>query len=568
MSLNTRSIATGPSAPNSDKNQVDSMSAARRRMHFHWDAITDLLGKTPRMRAARNKWLPQEEVESAKAYNVRLNRSFLMDGFGDAIDKVVARPFSRPLTMVNDDSMPEQLGMIEKNADLCKSTLSTVAAQTFRDKVTYGLCFVLVDYPDVEGGLNLAEIRKAKIRPYFTVISPPDLLYARGVKLRSGEEVPVEIRYRTHGTVPDGKFGDQTVETIRVLRAPLLDRDGFPFDSLDGTNMGTWEEWVKVKGQNGQETFTMVRMGTHTYPGIPIEVSYSNKKGFFEAEPPMERLAWKNIEHWQKSSDHNNILRFSRFGILFGSGFSEEEIEKGIVIGPNRFVGSTNKEATLGYVEHTGKAIGAGVDDLKMIEEQMQLMGMEPFMRRTSGGDGRATGQSLNAAKTHSAVQEWIRDHEEFLHQLYVTAGNWIKSPPPEDFKIKIFSEFAISLMPSDDMKIIDLARARKDIDRKTYINEGKRRGLYADSVNVDEIEANLEAEEDLMGFNEAKGDGDENDGENDTEGQPSMTGESNGHKHQFSPGASRTDEKDGHTHTVKDGDKTTGETNGHSHSL
>ena len=532
-SQNSRVRSLGPVRPTSDPNEVDALSTAYQRMAYLWDPIMDLLGKTTRMRLAREKWLPQETNETTAAYEARLFRSFLFGALSDTIDKVVSKPFAEPVILVGETELPDQLQDIEDDVDLCGMDLSTFGAQTFADGVTHGLTFCLVDYPDVEIGLNLGQVLDQRIRPYFTIITADNLIGFRSHKAKNGAEVLDEIRYMTTRTIHDGEFGDREQRIIRQIFSPVVDGDGQVVEDPEtgSANRGQWFIWVEVDKKDSKDKWVLDEEGSHTYPGIPLVVGYLEKVGFMEAVPPFEDLAWKNIEHWQKSSDHNNILRFSRFGLLFGSGFDEDRIEAGITIGPNRLIVDPNPEAKLTYVDSSGSvgAIGLGTEDLKRIEDQMEVLGMQPFLRPS--GNIKATGQAIGAAKTHSAIQQWIRRHEAFLEQCYRVAAIWIDVELPEDFGIKIHSEFAIGLVGSEDMKIIDTARARKDLDRTTWIEEAKRRGVLAENVDPETVEERLDDEGEALGTigleededaEEEEGDGTEGQGDGtDEEGKP-----------------------------------------------
>src|SRR6185295_4553940 len=95
---------------------------------------------------------------------------------------------------------------------------------------------------------------------------------------------------------------------------------------------------------------------------------YLNRTGFMTGEPPLEELADLNVAHWQSSSDQRNILTVARVPILFGTGIEgNEKLE----IGASSMIRTSDPNAKLTYVEHTGAAIGAGERDLERLEFQM-----------------------------------------------------------------------------------------------------------------------------------------------------------------------------------------------------
>ena len=101
-----------------------------------------------------------------------------------------------------------------------------------------------------------------------------------------------------------------------------------------------------------------------------------------QATPPLMDLAWMNLAHWQSYSDQRSILRFVRIALLFVAGLDDEEMEKPITIGANRTFRSKNPNAKMEYVEHTGKGVEAGQEDLNKIEGRMQTLGLRPYTSR------------------------------------------------------------------------------------------------------------------------------------------------------------------------------------------
>jgi hypothetical protein len=118
--------------------------------------------------------------------------------------------------------------------------------------------------------------------------------------------------------------------------------------------------------------------GNSAFPGL------HQPRRFHEACPPLAKLAELNIAHWQSSSDQRNILHIARVPILFGAGFNTDDT---IVIGAAEMVQSSNANAKLEYVEHTGAAIGAGDKDLENLELQMQSMGLQLLIDQARRAD-------------------------------------------------------------------------------------------------------------------------------------------------------------------------------------
>jgi len=462
-----------------NKNTVDSPCSAYTAMQSHWDLIDDLLGGTLAMRAAGEKWLPKEPKEENQAWQNRLDRSILYGAYSDTVDDLVGRPFSKPVTI--QGKLPEQLASLEDNCDGQGTDFTQFARELFYTCLSRGLTHVLIDYPKTtrEDGkkLTLAQEKQTGVRPIFVHIRPQQLIGWRYEKGLDGKPKLIQIRWKETHSEPDGEFGTKEVETIRVY-------------TTDG-----WQ----IHTKNDKE-YVLTEEGTHTYPdGIPLVTCYVNKDGFMTAQPPLEGLAWLNLAHWQSYSDQRNILRFARAALLFAKGLTDEEMEKEVVLGPSRMFRSTNSEADMKFVEHTGKAIEAGRQDLLDLEERMTVLGLEPLLSRP--GNQTATGQSIDEAKSQSSIQAWIRSLELALYNAIVIAAKWTGETLSDDFTIDIYNDFGVSIRATADIEALIKMRQAGEIDRETFLREVKRRALLSEATDIEEVISRIEAEGPSLGL-------------------------------------------------------------------
>lgn len=464
------------------KDQVDTPNVQYEAMAANWSLLFDLLGGTPRMRAARQKWLPMEDAESIKGYNSRLKRSFLYNAYKDTIEKLRAKPFKKPVSVQGE--IPQQLEMIETDVDKTGRTLTSLAGDIMSGGLVTGVHHLLVDFTvmrdaedaDTEGEskASIADEKAAGARPVFVNVPARNLI---GWRLDVNGELE-QIRILENAIVRDGTYRDKKVKRIRVV---------------------TKEKWELFELQEIREGNSIVKSwvslgaNTHTFGSVPLVTIYFEQgPDELTGVPPLEDLAWLNLAHFQSYSDQRNILRVVRSAILFGRGWKQEDIDKGIVVGPRNAILQEGEKSDLKYVEHTGKGIEAGRQDIQDIEARMEVLGLQPLIKKT--GNQTATGKAIDEAKNQSRMQAYVRAVESGLEQAYRFAAQWVKVALPSDFKVTIFSDFGIGLQAKDDIDALLKSRLARQITHETFLREIQRRGLISETVDV---EAEVEALED-----------------------------------------------------------------------
>lgn len=443
------------------KPQVDTPSLAYFEMAEDLELVNTLMGGTEAMREAGAKYLPREPKESKDAYNNRLIRSVLYNAFADTVQKLVGKPFSKPVTL--KEETPEQIVDWSEDIDRCGSNITTFAREVFNNGLVDGITHVLVDFPRGGEGLSLAEEQALETRPYTVNIKASDLIGWQSETVNGIEEL-TQIRIHEKTIEPDGKWGEVEIHRIRVIY-----KTGFELYQL-----------------NDKKKWAIVDSGETSIGRIPLITYYTRKTGFMTAKPPLLDLAYLNVQHWQSSSDQEHILHFIRFPLLHGAGFSNDQ--KQVEIGPNRMITSEDPTAKLTYVEHSGAAVEAGRQSIKDIEDKMASMGMQVLTQRS--GDVSATATSLDTAKTHSALQDMIRRLENSFSEIFWLMKEWSKIETDLAGGININQDFGLSLTNGKDEDTLLKSRMAGEISQETYLNELKRRAVLSDDLNItDEIE-------------------------------------------------------------------------------
>lgn len=425
-----------------------------------------LMGGTKAMRAAGKKYLPQFPAESQEAYEARLASSFLFNGFKKTVRDMTGRVFTKSVE-IEGDALSEE----EQNIDMQGRDLSAFARDVFEAGLSgCGLSFIMVDAPPREGDVTKAQADEANLRPYLVHVKPEEVL---GWKTASVGSRTFLSQWRMMEKVeeqdPEDEFSTVTVGQVRVL---TLIEGKVNVRLYREANKGA--EWVLYDEFNTQA------------PEITVVPFYAGRTGFFAAEPPLEDLADKNVEHWQSASDQRNILHAARVPILFAAGHEEDGPLK---ISAGTATTTRNPEAKLQWVEHSGAAIGAGRDDLKDIEFQMQVLGLQLLV----AGTETATGAALDAAKETAPLAMMADNLKDALEQ----ALRWFTmyQGAETEVTVRVNTDFGVSIMTAQEMTALMGAVNTGLMSKERFLKEMARRGFVAEDIDIEEELELIDAE-------------------------------------------------------------------------
>jgi hypothetical protein len=482
------------------------------------------MGGTKAMRAMGNVYLPKEEAEESDAFNSRLARSFLLNAFRRTVQKLAGEVFSKAIDI--PEKLPEDIRGWLKDVDLSENDITEFSKQMFQDGIIDGIVHVLIDLPEIETKLDdngkvvfldvaegetegvwrmlTLETMKAKgWRPYWIQITAKNLIGWRWEKI-NGEKVLSQIRVAEITEEADGKYGVKEVERIRVI------------------NKDTWEVWIFKENEKHQKEWILETQGTHNRGYIPL-VSWIIGESMSEmtATPPLSDLADLNLAHWQSASDQRNILHYARmityFGKLLGIEPGAKNQNQKAIMGANVLIHATDESADLKVVEHSGKAIEAGRNDLKDLEVQMSKYGLGLIMG-TKSGTQTATEKAIDTAESDSTLKSWAISYQFFMNRCIAMSAK-MAGIEDELEQVKVNTDFKSFLR---SMEITALCEAFVDglLPRELVIEELQRRGVIKEDIDFVDIMKmlNAEAEEQAKKFmpvynRNVLGDGDSGDG-------------------------------------------------------
>lgn len=442
-------------------NPIEQQSEAVAKMAEDWPIISSLMGGTKAMRASGTRFLPRWPAEDQESYKTRLAVSTLHNVFKRTVKILASKPFSEELTVSED--VPGKIKPWLENIDLQGRSLHVFASTLMIELMAYGFCGVLVDFqkrdPEIK---TIADEKAAGLRPYFVHYSPWNILGWR-TEIVNGAVKLTQLRLREWAILPDGEYGEKKVERIRVL-VP-----------------GAWE--LFEKSEKGE--WLSIDMNITTLNEIPFVPFYGERTGFMTAEPLLIDLAYQNIEHYQSSSDQQNILHVARVPLLTIIGANDKtEVNSGA----STFV-SLPLQADMKFVEHSGAAIGAGRQSLLDLEERMRQTGAELLLLKP--GNVTATEVNSDDEGNKCDLQRITETTEDALDQCLQFMAMWIGEK--DGGNVTLFKDFGASTLgESTAQLLLDMNLAGKLSD-ETLFEEQKRRGIISPDCKFDEEKERLE---------------------------------------------------------------------------
>lgn len=449
------------------------------RSDFHtdqmprWMMVDALWGGTETMRIAGEAYLPKYQNEPEKNWQVRLSRAVLLNYFRKTVVGYVGKPLGKPLVI--PEELPDEIKSLLEDVDDAGTNIDMFAREALTKGISKGMVHAYVDFPPApEEGQSAAD--EASKQPYVVLINPEMVLGARCEKDEdSGQEELTQVRILECTTEPNGEFGEQTVERIRVLEKTQ------------------WRLYRRTE-QAKKVTWVLESQGVNSLGEIPFVTFYADKEGFMRSRPPLLDLAYVNVEHWQSNSDQINVLTVTRFPILYGSGINPEDP---LEIGPNSYFALRDPQAKLAYAEHSGAAITAGRTNLEDLKAEMATLGLSLLMPSNSGAP-TATAKALDGAEAITELQAMVGNFENFINEIVYYMARWKGLPEDQAYdlaKVLVNSSYVDALGLADNVQALLTTRAGRDISRSALLAALKRRNLLPADFDEEEDAEKLKEE-------------------------------------------------------------------------
>ena len=424
---------------------VDSPNAAFFNMLPHWGLIEDLVQGTFKIRSEHRKYLPQEPREQDDSYDIRLARSVCPPYFL-RLERMLAGMLTRKPVRLTDvpDSVREDLF----DVDLEGNDLNIWTYETARKAIRYGHVGVLVDAPK-EGN---------SVRPYWVTYTPREILGWR-TEIVDGQRVLSQLRLMEKVVVPDGKYGEKTIEQVRVLER------------------GKYE----LHRKNNKSDFVLFEEGVMSTEQIPFAIAYSNRVGYLESRPPMADIAELNLIAYQTLSDLANQLHISAVPMLamFGFPAAAEEVSAG----PSEAL-SLPQESRIEYIEPEGRSFDAQFRRLDQLEKQINELGLAAVLGQKLSAE-TAEAKRIDRSQGDSTMQVIAQQMQDLIDNCLKFHAQYLNEPTAGSSFVN--RDFLASRLDPQDVQALIQLRAQNEITQKTLLSQLTEGEVLGDDFDIEE---------------------------------------------------------------------------------
>lgn len=405
--------------------------------------------------------LPQYTNEEEEDYKMRISFSSFRNYYSQACGSILGKVFAQPPQLKDD--VPTSIADELEDADMNGNHWTVCARSLMECALNEGMSWLIVDYvsvpPENVGSLTLAEEKALGLRPYWVVV-PQHRVLGIEYEYSNGVFKLTQFRYRESVREKSGKFGEKCVEQIRVIS---------PSESVvyvqteNGREKG---KWTIKQGGVSINTLGMV-------PAIPLNLCARSR---YTATPPLENLAYMNLEHFQIRSDQRRALAVASFPILVSTGVQSQSVVK---IGPMTSINLEDPQADMKWVESDGVHLKAGAEELHKLESDMRTFGLSfenPQMYAT------ATGRNIDASDAIAPIQFWAILLKDVLEQALRIHATWKKLP--EGGSVDVNTSFLKNMLSIEGLKLLLEALKEGALSPEGFLQRMKEYGLLSDDFD------------------------------------------------------------------------------------
>lgn len=445
-----------------DTKEIEKRTADLQSMVPYWDMVDIIIEGYDAVVAAGEMFLPMFQDEEATDYDERKKFTKFTNVYLDIVESLSEKPFEEEITFVDGTKVPEAIKDFAEDVDGDGNNMTVFAATTFFNGINSAIDWIFVDYPIVDNTVirTVADLKSSGIRPFWSHVLGRNILEAKS-------------------TVRDGK---RELTYIRVFECGVGEPDRIRIFEMDEQKVVHWA--LYEKNEEKKDEYKRVAEGTLSIPAIPFVPFITGKRygTTWRFRPPMKAAVDLQRKLYQAESALEFVTTLAGYPMLAANGISPEidpstKKPKKLAVGPSRVLYSkayaNGQYGEWAYVEPSAQTLEFQQKKIEKTTQDLRELGKQPLTAQS--GNLTVITTAVAAGKAQSACSAWALMLKDALENAFIITGMYLKTPADE-VEINVYNDFDSYSDSTNDLSALAAARMSRDISRKTYTAELKRR--------------------------------------------------------------------------------------------
>jgi hypothetical protein len=397
---------------------VDSKHPLYKKRFDEWVQISAVMEGEKAVKAAGETLLPKLSGQDTDEYIAYKKRG----SFKNLTAKTVSALSGALMRKASMVEVPEKMESYLKDITLNGSSFDELAKQVGELCISHGHLGMLVsmdDYPKL-----------GEPEPYVAVYGPEAIINWQ-TEIVDGEEVLVFLVLEEIYYERDERDEYEWKEKVqyRVLK-------------LDEENKLVVEVWIEAEGKRSKQ---FVLKDDPVYPNIrgkrlnyiPFVFVGANNNDSNPEKSPVLDVVNLNLAHWRLTADYYHGLHFTALPTPWAAGF---DIEGVFYVGGSKILLSADPSATAGYMEFTGKGLGAIAEERRDLVDAMAVLGSRMLEVQKKAAEAMETQRMKQGSDTATLI-DIASSVEKALTRALILYAMWL-SLPTEDISVRVNRDF------------------------------------------------------------------------------------------------------------------------------
>ena len=404
---------------------------------------------------SRRPIIRQEPQEPEDAWYSRIDLSVLSPYTVRLIDNAASLILRRAIKIEGNGYWE----VFAEDVDGWGSSINEFARRVLRSALTYGHSGILVDYPPLVPGVRtMADERMlGNRRPYFVGVSAPHILGWR--QAAPYPTAPMtQLRLYETTTVPDGDYGQVSVEQVRVITPDRYETYRRTSNAVNGD---------RVPVQSGQNQLRQI-------PFVPL---YTNRTGFLTSMPPLIDVAELNLTHYQAQADHLHAMHVAAQQKLVLEGFNESSVISGV-----NYAISMEPGSKAYVIQADSSSFGEKRELLLNLENQMSTLGVTKLLGQKFVAES-ADAKRVDQAQANSVMAIISLELQSVLNQTFALAASYLNITPP---RVQIDRDFDFYRLLGQDAGVLSNMLKEGQMTPEMFVQTMRQGEWYSDTADVE----------------------------------------------------------------------------------